>query len=1232
MGIFRKNKRQFSIRSHRKLFVAIFLVTLFGISGIISLIMNAMAADVPVPSVEILSQKSSYPDGHPGAWKITKSAEWAELNKARIEFKVESVPKLDNSKKLDVVMVIDNSGSMSGNKIEQVKSDASDLINVLLSDSENKAALVTFESNASILSEFSNNKELMLDLINNIQVAGCTNYYDGLLKAESVLANYEQNTDRELVLLFLTDGYPNEQTPNEKAQYRTLKEKFPFMVINGVQYEMGNEVLQPIIDVSDNQFIASMSTLNNVLFEAAAATYYYDNFTITDYIDDDYWTVASIDSIQTKLGNVELNYDGATPIVNWNLNGLYRSGQTISLTIDINLKSDFVDINTLLPTNKHEIITSSLIGVPDENVDTDDTPKLKNVYDVIYDANVPDGCEISGTVPATSSHTIFSTVEISDNRLSCSNHKFVGWQIATEDVTRINGDYFRMPSQDVHIKATWAKLQISKSMNGKTHIRGKATLAKGTSVNGTMKRLASASSNSSYASTDNNIIGIERSDTPPDTINSSYTVNLISDSSSQLPVYAWYDGGIIYYYSDAEEIYMNANSADMFSRFNALESINGAAGWIASNVTNMSSMFANNTNLSDINGLANWDTSSVTTMKGMFESMSSLTNIDALEHWDTSNVADMSNMFSSNKSISNMNGALNWNVSSVTNMSGMFSYASALVNIDGLANWDTSSVTTMGSMFQYTGIIDIDALATKNVDGKVRWDTSNVTNMSGMFAYTNAMTNANGAVNWDTSKVTNMSSMFASSNISDLSGLANWDTSNVANMSRMFSEDIKVTDLSALTNWDTSNVTNMSSMFSSVKTTNIDALATKTVGGKVRWNTSNVTNMSNMFACSYGSTLTNIDGAVNWNTSNVTTMEDMFYGATTLASIDGAVNWNTSNVTTMMGMFSYTNLPNINGAANWDTSKVTTMRFMFYAVSALTNLSGAANWDVSNVKDMSSMFENASGLTNIDGTINWRLTSLENASSMFERATNLKNIDGAINWGLSSLKNASSMFEHNINLVNIDGAINWDVSNVTSMYSMFGATYELTNINGAKNWDTSSVTSMSGMFWASHVSDISGATNWNTSSLTDMDFLFDGIYASNIDLRTKVVNGTVRWDTSKVKNMTSAFDGIGGNSASISINLSNWDTSSVTRMSGMFNGAGRNSNSITINLSGWNTSNVTNMSNMFSNTGANATTWIVTIPANNGSGINNTTSSFFGSTTSVYASPISGKSFTLATP
>ena len=46
-----------------------------------------------------------------------------------------------------------------------------------------------------------------------------------------------------MIVLFLTDGYPNKDTPNQIAQYQYLKQEYPYITINAIQYEMGNAIL-----------------------------------------------------------------------------------------------------------------------------------------------------------------------------------------------------------------------------------------------------------------------------------------------------------------------------------------------------------------------------------------------------------------------------------------------------------------------------------------------------------------------------------------------------------------------------------------------------------------------------------------------------------------------------------------------------------------------------------------------------------------------------------------------------------------------------------------------------------------------------------------------------------------------------------------------------------------------------------------------------------------------------
>ena len=119
-----------------------------------------------------------------------------------------------------------------------------------------------------------------------------------------------------------------------------------------------------------------------------------------------------------------------------------------------------------------------------------------------------------------------------------------------------------------------------------------------------------------------------------DSFNDDY--NIISTDESPLPTYMWYDGSNVLYYSDAENIYMNADSASMFS-YTYASSID-VTEFDTSNVTDMSYMFSSG-EMTELD-LSHFNTSNVTNMAGMFQSCSSLQTIYVSNKWSTDSLED----------------------------------------------------------------------------------------------------------------------------------------------------------------------------------------------------------------------------------------------------------------------------------------------------------------------------------------------------------------------------------------------------------------------------------------------------------------------------------------------------------------------------------------------------------------------------------------------------------------
>jgi len=134
------------------------------IIGVFLTVSNVFGELTPIKSIEIFSKELDYSKKEPGAWKISKNAKLVSKGVAEITFDLDTVLKTEN-KNTDILLVLDISGSMYGDKLNRVRADSVELIEILLSNDNTKAGLITFETNSSIISELTNDKEQLINSI-----------------------------------------------------------------------------------------------------------------------------------------------------------------------------------------------------------------------------------------------------------------------------------------------------------------------------------------------------------------------------------------------------------------------------------------------------------------------------------------------------------------------------------------------------------------------------------------------------------------------------------------------------------------------------------------------------------------------------------------------------------------------------------------------------------------------------------------------------------------------------------------------------------------------------------------------------------------------------------------------------------------------------------------------------------------------------------------------------------
>ena len=323
-----------------------------------------------------------------------------------------------------------------------------------------------------------------------------------------------------------------------------------------------------------------------------------------------------------------------------------------------------------------------------------------------------------------------------------------------------------------------------------------ANLVKGKEFQNKISSLLSAPISSKYS-----LEHLKRSTASP--AENIPTVHLEIDETSDRAVLAWLDKDTktIYYYSEADKLYLNPDCEDMFS-YSGYRELD-LRPFDASKVTNMKSMFSNQPYITEIN-FSNFNTSNVTNMGRLFYK-NWISKLD-LSSFDTRKVIYMNAMFMEAYSVEEIN----------------------------LSSFDTSNTWFMGNMFQNTH-------ALKKLDLH-NFNTQTVTHMQYMF-YNSGVPNLDLS-NFNTSKVKDMKSMFGGlRNLEELN-LSNFDTSNVENMSNMFNntEKLKTLDIS---NFDTSNVTDFNTMFGIDRSLLVDKL--ERIYVKQDFDTSAGTDFTNIF-------------------------------------------------------------------------------------------------------------------------------------------------------------------------------------------------------------------------------------------------------------------------------------------------------------------------------------------------------------------------------------------------
>ena len=261
------------------------------------------------------------------------------------------------------------------------------------------------------------------------------------------------------------------------------------------------------------------------------------------------------------------------------------------------------------------------------------------------------------------------------------------------------------------------KLELKIVSNAVIEIK-QATLKPGPEINVIFKKLA-GDGDIDYTFYDEDVKDFKRSFTRP---SEGVETKVISTDDSGYEVIAWFNEGTIYWYSDANKVYLNADASRMFDRLSAVERIE-VKYFDTSRATTLFCFFQSNLALKELD-LTTFNTSNVTNFASFLNRAYSLISLKGVEDFDVSNATDFHSMFAGCVGLTELH-LEKWNTSKAEDMHDMFHNCVLLEELD-LNNWDVSHVKYMYRMFNVGGDSPTQYWGNLKILKIDKWDMSSV--------------------------------------------------------------------------------------------------------------------------------------------------------------------------------------------------------------------------------------------------------------------------------------------------------------------------------------------------------------------------------------------------------------------------------------------------------------------------------------------------------------------------
>lgn len=258
------------------------------------------------PITQMLEEVSTTYNNHIAEAQLEHFSTYILLNKKAFdevwetEIRIPGDYEQDHPDRLDVVLVIDSSGSMTSNDRNNIRLEAAKQFVDKLGEKD-RAAVIDFDNSTKILCEFTNNKNTLHTAINNVNSSGGTSLTKGISPAIDLFTNETYSNEAYRYIIMLTDGDGSYNTAlTSKAKENNIQ-----IYTIGLGSGVKTSTLKAIAEGTDGKyyFASAADQLIQIYEDTAMETIDYSTDSNNDGITDYYTRLIAEGKLRDGVGN-----------------------------------------------------------------------------------------------------------------------------------------------------------------------------------------------------------------------------------------------------------------------------------------------------------------------------------------------------------------------------------------------------------------------------------------------------------------------------------------------------------------------------------------------------------------------------------------------------------------------------------------------------------------------------------------------------------------------------------------------------------------------------------------------------------------------------------------------------------------------------------------------------------------------------------------------------------------